>query len=125
MYQLFRHNMIRISTIVILLVLSAGAAYAQKNNDALTEEGVSLALAQHRKSTISDVAYHLYFHIPKDKTQCVTGTNSINITLAKRGDVILDFKADASQVKAVSCNGKSCDYSFANEHIIIPAKYTH
>ena len=90
----------------------------------LAEEGVSLELARHRKATISDLDYHLYFRIPKNKEQCVTGTNRISFTLARPGEVILDFKADAAQVKAVSCNGKPCDYTFANEHIIIPAKYT-
>ena len=110
----------RIFVTILALALFAGAAQA----DSPVEEGVSLELAQHRKATISDLAYHLYFRIPKDKEQSVTGSNRISFTLAKPDEVILDFKADASQVKAVNCNGKPCDYTFANEHIIIPAKYT-
>ncbi|MCF0213043.1 MAG: AAA family ATPase, partial [Muribaculaceae bacterium] len=59
----------RIFVTILALALFAGAAQA----DSPVEEGVSLELAQHRKATISDLAYHLYFRIPKDKEQSVTG----------------------------------------------------
>lgn len=111
--------MIRFLFSLILLSSVVGVSAAD-----LTDTGVSLALAQHRKAAITNLAYDLFFSIPEDKTSAVEAKEQITLTLAQRETVIIDFREAAEKIHSIKVNGKACDYDFRNEHIIIPKKYT-
>ncbi len=88
-------------------------------NSTLFDEGVSFELAQHRKESIKNLRYNLHFDIPEDINSSVTGTSEIIFTLDTPHTVIVDFRSDASAISAVKVNGKSAEYEFRNEHIIL------
>ena len=94
----------------------------------LTEEGVSWALAQHRKATISELHYDLAFAIPEDKTESIEGQVSFSFNLAEKDEVILDFNEEAQKVHSVATlKGKRevpCKWQFVNGHIILPKTAT-
>ena len=88
------------------------------------EKGVSKKLAIERAKTISKLKYSLHFAIPKEKDSIIEGVAIIDFNLSDRGEVILDFRHDSiSPVKSILVNGKKSNFSFINEHIVIPAKH--
>lgn len=88
------------------------------------EPGVSLELAEFRKSLISDIRYTLYFNIPEDQQSQITATASITFNLEKdNADIPLDFRESADHLKTLSINGRPADIEFDNEHIILPSNY--
>ena len=94
----------------------------------LTEEGVSWALAQHRKATISNLHYGLTFAIPEDKTESIEGQVTVSFDFAEKDDVILDFNEEAQKVHSVATlkgkREKPCKWQFVNGHIILPKAAT-
>ncbi len=86
----------------------------------MPEEGVSQELAQKRKSIISNVTYHLHFQIPENQFDSIRGKVDIEFTLAKKSDVILDFRAYPKSIINILKEGKDVYFRFINGHIIIP-----
>lgn len=85
--------------------------------------GVSKDLATWRKAAYSDVTYTLHFDVPAQRTAPVNGTVDISFGIAKGMDAVIDFRADRSAIASVAVNNKNIsDYTFADEHIVIPAK---
>lgn len=79
------------------------------------ERGVSLALNDWRKGTISQIAYDLWFDIPSKKNEPINGRSTITFVLSDLSQpVVLDFNVDSSKIVGVST-----PYSYANQHIII------
>ena len=92
------------------------------SRNSVCEKGVSLSLAQQRKAMLSDVRYKLSFVIPEKKEAPVRGEETISFTKkAHTGEVVLDFKAESTQLMQVAVNGKVASYSFRDEHIILSA----
>lgn len=101
----------------LLTLLVACATPADET--ALYNKGVSIELAEMRKAEFTNVNYNLFFYIPENKTEDIIGTSNISLTLAEVQPVIIDFRADSSQVKNVIANGEKADYYFKDEHIVI------
>ena len=96
----------------------------QEKPNKLYEEGISLELAQLRKEEIKDLKYNLRFSIPEQKQEAVEGEAQILFTIQKPQEIILDFRESADKVKEVSVNGQPTEYTFVNEHIILPKSST-
>ena len=96
----------------------------QEKPNKLYEEGISLELAQLRKQEIKDLKYNLRFSIPEQKQEAVEGETRIQFTIQKPQEIILDFRESADKVKEVSVNGQPTEYTFLNEHIILPQSST-
>ena len=97
-----------------------GSCQTNEKSNKLYEEGISLELAQLRKQEIKDLKYGLRFSIPEQKQEAVEGEARIQFTIQKPQEIILDFRENADKVKEVSVNGQPTEYTFLNEHIILP-----
>ena len=106
----------------IILLLSSCQTNEKPNK--LYEEGVSLELAQLRKQEIKDLKYRLFFSIPEKKQDTVEGEMRASFTLQHPQEIILDFRESADKIKEVCVNGKDSEYTFLNEHIILPKAST-
>ncbi len=85
------------------------------------ESGVAETLADYRKANISDLEYQLQFDIPEVREEVIPGKNKITFNLKSLDqDLQIDFREDASLIKAVISNGNESAYLFQSEHIIIP-----
>lgn len=87
--------------------------------ESIAEAGVSKALADFRKENFEDVRYKLHFSIPSHKNETVKGMSEISFKIGKEIPVILDFRADSTQIDSLFINGKKAEYIFENEHIIL------
>ena len=105
-----------IAAAAIALITSCAAP---SGDTALYSPGVSIELAEMRKAQFKDVNYNLFFHIPENKSDDIIGTSNISLTLEQQQPVIIDFRADSSQVKNVFVNGEKADYRFEDEHIVV------
>lgn len=86
--------------------------------------GVTTELAQNRKAQISEVIYNLSFHIPDKISEPIAGNVQVNFSLSDaKNPVILDFRADASQVLQVKKGTETIPAQFSNDHIIIPSRF--
>ncbi len=101
---------------IILLLTSIILSSCTKS----PENGVSLQLAKERKELITGVSYSLHFFIPASKAEKVKGKVDIVFNAMERKDIVLDFRVDESNIKAVSIDGDEIRYRFGNGHIIIP-----
>ena len=90
----------------------------------LTEEGISEALARHRKETIKDLAYELTFHLPADKDKAIEAQERVTFSLEERDEVILDFREAREKIHRVEVNGDTCDWQMINDHLVIQSSYT-
>lgn len=108
--------------IVITSVFSA-CQLSQKDYAVMYESGVSYTLAEFRKTNYQDVRYDLMFTLPINRNETVSGRIDIYTNLLEKVPVIIDFRADSSQVKAVKLGKKDIPYTFENEHIRIDAEY--
>lgn len=97
------------------------ACASQPQAVSLQEAGVSHELALFRKEHFSEVKYNLFFSIPASKTEPVKGKAFIQLSLKEKLPIIIDFRADASQVASVLLNGEQVPFEVKNEHIILPA----
>lgn len=95
-----------------------------KSEISLIEKGVSKDLAISRFSNISELTYDLDFSIPQEMDSSIEAKVTIGLNLAKREELILDFRHDsAAPLRVLRVNGKDAKYSFRKEHIVIPARY--
>jgi len=94
------------------------------NNQILpVESGVAKTLADYRKANISNLEYDLSFDIPEFKNEEIPGKNTISFDLLSANqDLQIDFRENANKIHNVICNGKSSNYRFESEHLIIPKK---
>ncbi|MED5420858.1 MAG: hypothetical protein VYD01_05310, partial [Pseudomonadota bacterium] len=103
--------------LAVLFLLSACAP-----PPAVTQPGVSLALAQHRGATISDIHYDLTFDIPADVEAAIPATAIIHFRLSDTSTPLqLDFRESSDKLHAVSVNGESSGWYWENEHLVMPA----
>lgn len=117
----------RIILLLAYLIIYIGNVMAQSH---LLDEGISWELAQHRKSSISNLRYNLSFSIPENNEKAIEAIDTLSFDLSEPMDVIIDFNESADKVHRVGCmNGGSgkvrqCSWEFVNGHIVIPKKYT-
>jgi len=82
--------------------------------------GVSLELAHHRASIISDINYRLRFNIPESSDEPIDGCVAISFMLADdSSELQLDFREAANKIRSVVANGQASAYRFENEHLVI------
>lgn len=106
-----------------LFLLFSSCQTTEKSNK-LYEEGISLELAQLRKQEIKELRYGLSFSIPELKQEVVEGEARISFLLQRPQEIILDFRESADKIKDVSVNGKPSEYTFLNEHLVVPEAST-
>lgn len=106
--------------LTIAVSLFLGSCQNQERSNRLYEEGVSLELAQLRKKEIKDLKYNLSFSIPEKRQEPVEGEMKASFMLQKLQEIILDFRESADKIKEVHINGEKVEYTFLNEHIILP-----
>jgi aminopeptidase N len=103
-----------------LICLALAIASCEKDKH-LPEKGVSLALNDFRKQSISNISYDLVFEIPDRKADPIEGKVTVNFTLSDDSQpVIFDYKGN--EVKGVWSGSNAIDYENDNEHIAIAAK---
>ena len=106
--------------LTIAVSLFIGSCQNQERSNRLYEEGVSLELAQLREKEIKDLKYNLSFSIPEKRQEPVEGEMKASFMLQKLQEIILDFRESADKIKEVHINGEKVEYTFLNEHIILP-----
>ncbi|MCL3779947.1 hypothetical protein EMN47_06045 [Prolixibacteraceae bacterium JC049] len=88
------------------------------------ESGVSFDLAEYRATTIEQIEYSIFFSIPEDKNENITGREEIRFRLSNsKQPLVIDFSESRNKIKSVKIKGKDVEYIFENEHIIIPEKH--
>ena len=90
--------------LLIAIFLSALFAACQPSvkQSPFYDSGVSRELAILRKQVIEDLKYELFFSLPAEKTQPVTGEATVRFVLAQPQEVILDFRNRRTTVSAMS-----------------------
>ena len=111
---MFRPAHLGLIPALLLLLLSCQPA---------PEAGVSLDLARTRSAAIHDVRYGLHFDLPAEKDQPVEARVTIRLTLDRKNDIVLDFKANGFP-ESLSINGYTPYVHIENEHIIISKRHT-
>jgi aminopeptidase N len=107
-----------LALLALLLLPCAAEAFT------VPARGVEKTLAEQRRREISDLRYTLAFDIPESRLAEVEGELMIELTYTSADPLVIDFKSGAEGIHRVEVNGKRCrDYTFKNEHIIIPEKY--
>ena len=119
-----RYIMKILQYLAIVACFFFGSCQNQKRSNKLYEEGISLELAQLRKQEIKNLKYNFSFSIPEKKQEPVNGEMKASFTLCKSQEIILDFRESEDKIQEVSINGKSAEYIFQNEHIILPKAST-
>lgn len=117
------------STLLFLSALTVCASAQQKKVP--VEPGVSLQLAQYRKSVISDITYQLGFRIPEKRTDLIKAVEVIRFDLQDASlPIQIDFKQNAANVKEIKVNSLDNTEGAAaiepinlqKEHLIISTK---
>ena len=108
--------------IVVMMFACSPQKGAEQEVTVDVESGVSRELALMRKAQIANLRYELWFYIPESKSDDVMGRVAIRFELEATDRVVIDYRADESNIESVMVNDKECDYLFENEHIIIAAQ---
>src|SRR5262249_20096053 len=110
-------------TLWFLLALESGCRTSDKPlaGPSDPEPGISLTLATQRAKSIEGLTYDLWFTIPADPGQPVSGHAIIRFsTKDVSGPVVLDFSPGTDYLKSVSVAGRPSHYRLTKDHIIIP-----
>src|SRR5688572_16844380 len=86
--------------------------------------GVPETLARERAAAIRDLRYELTFLIPEERRGAVNGLIVVRFTLAAPHRVVLDFAQPRERIRSVRSGGRDLAYTFADEHLTIPAAST-
>ncbi|PKQ60195.1 hypothetical protein BZG02_20375 [Labilibaculum filiforme] len=108
------------STLFLLITLLFSACTTNTQQLSI-EPGVAKTMAAYRKANITNLKYQLTFDIPKNRKDEIPGNSTIHFDLRSTDqDLQIDFREDASLIRKVVCNGKTTNYRFELEHLIIP-----
>jgi aminopeptidase N len=111
-------------TASLLLIIVPFFSACHRNTDmgvSAEAAGVPLALAKHRKATISQVQYTINVNIPLVKKDAIGLLETVNFNLSDTANpVLLDFKEKSSNLTSVEVNGKSTPVIHQYEHLVIP-----
>ncbi len=84
------------------------------------EPGISLKLAEFRKSVISNLSYDLQLTIPREIEQPIDGKETITFMLSDVSqDIPLDFRESSEHLQQVVINGTPTETIFENEHLYL------
>ena len=102
--------------LLLLLVTSMLSCTKPINN----EPGVSLELAEFRKSVISNLSYDLQLTIPREIELPIYGKETITFMLSDVSqDIPLDFRESSEHLQQVVINGTPSEAIFENEHLYL------
>jgi len=102
--------------LICLIILTNTSAFSQQ-----IITGVSLELAEHRRTEISSIQYQLHFQIPSTKKENIQANETIRFTLKSNKEPLqIDFKQPVEKVHSISVNGKQIAPRSEQEHLIIP-----
>ena len=104
----------------LLWLLFAITTISTLNATKLLEEGVTLELAQFRKTNYKDIRYILDFSIPENKHEIIRANISLHLILDRQVPVILDFTGSRDDIRELTINGQPSLYTVENQHIVIP-----
>lgn len=113
-----------LAIVLALGLCSRGGASGEQAMPAIAiDEGVSLALAEHRAATLSDLRYRYHLRIPREREAPVAGTVEVRFAWSDPGarDLVLDFKDPARRVTAVRVNRAVVDWMPRHDHVVVPA----
>ena len=82
---------LRLAAMVIMAALSFPGCKESRQDGSLYDPGVSISLAETRRSSISDVSYNITLSIPQERDSSITGQETIAFNSSSRGKVLLDF----------------------------------
>lgn len=110
-----------------MLLFGSCSGYKMMNG-LVFNPGVSLELAELRKQEVSGLKYKLYFKIPEDKNEEVSGKVVVDFMLNRTnvrktnefGGVLLDCRINKDKIYTVWANGRQVKKWIVNEHIVIP-----
>jgi len=87
------------------------------------ELGIPWDLAEHRKRTISDVAYRIELDIPEARGEPIGGRSLITFQWNDPDafDLVLDFRSPGNRVGAVYANGQDVAWAPVEDHVVVPA----
>ena len=105
---------------LLFMVVLLWSCSVQTDRTAFYEPGVSHELATWRKGVVQGLKYQLFFNIPAQKSLPVDGKETISFFLDQPQEMIVDFRNDSEFIKFVEVNGMPSQYTFSNEHLIIP-----
>jgi aminopeptidase N len=115
---LFRHARLLLLVSLSMMILPS----CDRQHQLAVETGVSLQLAEYRKSVLSDISYRLHFAIPEKREAAIDGALQLTFNLSDtRMPLQLDFRAPEENLISVKVNGETSAYRFKHEHIVIPA----
>lgn len=113
--------------LVFSVTLAACTASGTDSNEqspdfSLPEQGVSLELAEHRRSSISDLKYHYALTIPLAQVDPIRGNAKISFQLKKSNEqaVVLDFLSPGKRIEQIKVNGQSIRWHASHDHIVLP-----
>lgn len=110
--------------LLFISILSVTFYSCSRKSVPSVEPGVTLELAEFRKSLISDLHYKLFFNIPKNPQKRIEATASVRFTLEDASyDQQLDFKESSEYLQSLSINGSAVEARIDREHIILPAEH--
>lgn len=110
-----------------MLLFGSCSGYKMMNGPVFNP-GVSLELAELRKQEVSGLKYKLYFKIPEDKNEEVSGKVAVDFMLNRTNadktnefaGVLLDCRINKDKIYKVWANGRQVKKWIVNEHIVIP-----
>ncbi|HEX6133510.1 MAG TPA: M1 family aminopeptidase [Longimicrobiales bacterium] len=109
------------SLILLLVLVSGGAAAARAQSVTGPEPGLTETLAAQRTRTIGDVHYDLSLRIPADAATPIIGALTVRFSLAHvAGPLVLDFDPAEPHVEAVTSGGSPVPFELVNGHIVVP-----
>ena len=85
-------------------------------------DGVSRVLAAERAANISSVRYALTLRVPAGVSEPITGSIAIQLHLARRAPLVLDFAQPASHVSSVTADGRAVPIRVDHGHLIVPGE---
>jgi aminopeptidase N len=91
---------------------------------AVPDAGIPESLAKERAAAISSLRYELQLRIPDARSQPIRGREVVRFRLARPQRVVLDFGGARDHLLSVTRAGRTVEYTFANNHIVIPAGHT-
>ncbi len=88
------------------------------------DEGVSLALAEVRARTLSDIHYTYQLRVPRALGMPLEGTLVAQFQWIdeEANDLVLDFKDPAARIEDVWVNGAPVEWEATHDHVVIPAE---
>lgn len=109
----------------ILIVFALLTITFSCKNSYNIESGVSYELAKQRKHSISNLKYELFFDIPNELHDNISGEVLLKFDDNSKEDLVIDFTGNKENISQVIVNGVVREYLLENQHLIISSEYVN